>query len=191
MQTLIRNLRFQYLRPSKFVEGLKKPEGVASLTPNDAQMRLTVQGEKEAVELVAQMAQLADVKPLRYQLELSLIKQGPGPKRVVLEKKSLLVENKSAMTVSLGNGACTLLGTLHGSPAEVQLVFEANAIRVRGARREITESLQVTRRVPFLKPTLLARFSDPTTGPRRDKKPTPVTLVLEALASDTTGRPER
>ena len=46
MQTLIRNLRFQYLKPSKFVEGLKKPDGIGSLTPNDAQMRLTVQGEK-------------------------------------------------------------------------------------------------------------------------------------------------
>ena len=52
MQTVIRNLHFQNLKPSKFVEGLKKPEGIASLTPNDAQMRLTVQGEKEAVELL-------------------------------------------------------------------------------------------------------------------------------------------
>ena len=191
MQTLIRNLRFQYLKPSKFVEGLKKPDGIGSLTPNDTQMRLTVQGEKDAVELVAQMAKLADVKPLRYQLDLFLIKLGPGVKRVVLEKKSLLVENKGGVAVSLSGGACTLVGTLHGSPAEVQLVFEANAVRVSATKRETTESVQVTRRVPFRKPTQLARFSDPTTGPRRDKKPTPVTLVLEALASDTLGLPTR
>ena len=143
------------------------------------------------MELVAQMAQLADVKPLRYQLDLTLIKQGPGPKRTVLEKKSLLVENKGGVAASLGNGTCTLQGTLHGSPTEVQLIFEASAVRTTGAKRAATESVQVTRRIPFRKPTVLARFADPSTGPRGDKKPTPVMLVLEIVAMETAGRPEK
>lgn len=191
MQTLIRNLRFQYLKPSKFVEGLKKPEGIGSLTPNDAQMRLTVQGEKEAVELVAQMAKLADVKPLRYQLELTLSRLGPGPKRTVLEKKALLLENKGNVAASLGKGICTLQGTLHGSPAEVQLLFQAAAVRISSTKRETTESVQVTRRIPFRKPTVLARFADPSLPPRRDKKPAAVVLVLEAVSNQAMGSPEK
>lgn len=191
MQTLIRSVSFQFLPPSKFVAELKKPQGINVLLPDDKKMRLTVQGEKEAVELVAQLAKLADVRPLRYQLELLLVRLGPGTRREVLEKKTLLLTNKEALAVNLGNGACELAGTLHGSPAEVQLVFEAKAFRVGGGRRVGTESVQSTRRVPFGKPLVVARFSDPATGPRQDKKPTPITLVVEASASEATGRPER
>ena len=187
MQTVTRTLKFQFLLPSKFTSELKKPEGVHALLPNDKQMRLTVQGEKEAVELLAQLARLADVKPLRFQLELTLVKLGPGVRRAVLEKKSLLVENKAVVSATLGGGACDLRGTLHGSPGEIQLVFMAQALR----SRQVTESLQATRRVPFGKTIAIARFSDPATGPRRDKKPTPTVLVLEAIAHEALGRPER
>jgi hypothetical protein len=190
-QVVTRGVDFRYLLPSKFVEQLKKPAGVSAVLPDDKKMRLTVQGEKEAVELLVQLAQLADVKPLRYQLELTLVKQGPGSRRVVLESKSFLLENKGALSAILGQGSCELRGTLHGSPGEVQLSFEAQALRVRGGRKEVTESLQATRRVAFGKAVAIARFSDPATGPRRDKKPTPITLLLEATAHEAVGRPER
>ena len=190
-QVVTRTLRFLYLKPSKFTMELKKPEGVSALLPDDKKMRLTVQGEKEAVELLAQMAQLADVKPFRYQLTLTLVKLGPGTRRQALEKKSLVVENKAPVSISLSGGVCELQGTLHGSPGEVQLLFTTQAARLRGARREVTESLQASRRVPFGKTTTIARFADPQTGPPRDKKPPPITLVLEASANEAMGRPER
>ena len=190
-ETLTRTLRLQYLVPSEFVAQLKKPEGISALLPDDTKKRLIVQGEREAVELLAQLVQLADVKPFRYQLALTLVKQGPGPKRQVLEKKILLVENKRRVVAALGGGVCELNGTLHGSPGEAQLVFEARACRVRGLRREATESLQATRRLPFGKTVAIAHFSDPATGPRRDKKPTPLQLVLEAVAREALGIPTR
>lgn len=191
MQTLIRSVRFQYLAPSKFVAQLKKPEGVKLLLPDDKKMRLTVQGEKEAVEQVAQLAQLADVRPLRYQLELTLVRLGPGTRREVLEKKSLLLINKETLAVALGGGLCELTGTIHGSPGEVQVAFEAKANRIAGGRRTVSESMQATRRVPFGKFTAIARFADPAAGPHSEKKPSPISLVIEASSGEATGRPER
>lgn len=188
---MIRSLRFQYLLPSKFVAELKKPEGITTLLPDDKQMRLTVQGEKEAVELLAELAKLADVRPLRYQLELTLVALGPGARREVVEKKSLLLNNKAPFGLVLGSGQCELSGAIHGSPGEVQLSFQARANRTNGGKRTPTESVQVTRRVPFGKPTEIVRFSDPVTGPRPDKKPTKVQLIIEAVATEATLRPER
>ena len=189
MQTVIRNLHFQNLKPSKFVAGLKKPEGIVSLTPNDAQMRLTVQGEKEAVELLAQLVPLADVRSLRYQLALTLVRLGPGTRRTVIEKKILVLENNTKVAQSLGQGALELQGVLHGSPKEAQLTFAARVMRGTGAQRVAAESLQVMRRLPFQKTVAIARFDDPNAKRPTNKKIAPIALVLEALATEITRSP--
>lgn len=181
----IRTIRFRFIKPSKFVAGLgEKPKGISEVLPTDEQMRLTVRGERDAVELLAQMAALADVKPLRYTLTLQLVRYGKtGKREASLEKKSIVLENKAPFVVSLGGGASEARGMLHGSPGEVQLTFEAKAFRTVGIRRQPTESLNATRRVPFGKLVQIARFDDPQAPPRRDKKLPGAALVLEAQAA--------
>lgn len=184
-ETAIRTVRFRFTKPSKFVAGLgDKPLGIAELLPSDDQMRLTVRGEREAVELLAQMAALADVKPLRYTLTLQLVRYAKTGKRgATVEKKSIVLENKGPFTILLGGGLTEARGTLHGSPAEVQLTFEAKAFRIMGVRRQPAEALNATRRVPFGKTVEIARFDDPQAPPRRDKKAPGAELVVEAQAA--------
>lgn len=184
-ETAIRTIRFRYTKPSKFVAGLgETPKGISAILPADTQMRLTVRGEREAVELLAQMAELADVKPLRYTLVLQLVRYGKtGKREATLEKKSLLLDNKAPFSSSLGGGVCEAQGTLHGSPGEVQLTFEAKAFRKLGLQRQPAEALNATRRVPFGKIVQIARFEDPRLPPRLDKKLPGATLVLEAQAT--------
>lgn len=183
-ETAIRTIRFRYIKPSKFLASLgEKPKGIVELLPNDEAMRLTVRGEREAVELLAPLAELADVKPLRYTLTLTLARYDKAGKRgPTLETKKLSLENKAGFAGVLGGGACEARGILHGSPGEVQLTFEAKAFRLVGVRRQPTESLTATRRVPFGKLVQIARFDDPQLPPRRDKKAILPALVLEASA---------
>lgn len=183
-ETAIRTIRFQFTKPSKFVAGIgEKPKGIVELLPTDSQMRLTVRGERDAVELLAQMAELADVKPLRYTLVLQLVRYGKtGKKEAVLEKKSLLLDNKASFSSTLAKGTCEAHGILHGSPGEVQLTFEAKSFRINGLQRQPAEALNATRRVPFGKMVQIARFDDPQGAPRREKKLPAVALVLEAQA---------
>lgn len=184
-EVAIRTLRFHFTKPSKFLAGLgEKPKGIVELLPADDVMRLTVRGEREAVELLAQLAELADVKPLRYVLTLTLARYDKAGKRgPTLETKKLPLENKAGFAPGLGGGACEVRGILHGSPSEVQLTFEAKAFRISGVRRQATESLTATRRVPFGKLVQIAHFDDPQLPRRRDKKALLPALVLEASAA--------
>jgi hypothetical protein len=100
----IQTIRLKNIKPSVFIATLeKKPTGIDQLLPDDPKMRLTVRGNKDDVDAFAQLVLLADVKPLRFVLSVSLVRfSAEGRREGILEKKSALIENQKIQIIALG-----------------------------------------------------------------------------------------